>query len=148
MTTFQDLGLAEPILRALAREGYEHPTPVQELAIPPLLKGSDVLGVAQTGTGKTAAFALPVLQTMMANRSSRRRVIRALVLSPTRELAAQIGERFAAYAEKGVVKLLEVSEGPGPAGEEDPAGDDFPEATLAPSMLSKIRALKGLKDEV
>ncbi|MEE2835588.1 MAG: DEAD/DEAH box helicase [Myxococcota bacterium] len=100
MTTFQDLGLAEPILRALAREGYEHPTPVQELAIPPLLKGSDVLGVAQTGTGKTAAFALPVLQTMMANRSSRRRVIRALVLSPTRELAAQIGERFAAYADE------------------------------------------------
>lgn len=57
-------------------------------------------------------------------------------------------KRFAAYAEKGVVKLLELSEGPGPAGEEDPAGDDFPEATLAPSMLSKIRTLKGLKDEV
>ena len=61
MTTFRELGLAEPLLKALNVEGYEVPTPVQELAIPPLLEGKDVLGVAQTGTGKTAAFALPVL---------------------------------------------------------------------------------------
>ena len=66
MTNFRELGLAEPLLKALAVEGYEVPTPVQELAIPPLLEGKDVLGVAQTGTGKTAAFALPVLQAMLA----------------------------------------------------------------------------------
>ena len=100
MTNFRELGLAEPLLKALAVEGYEVPTPVQELAIPPLLEGKDVLGVAQTGTGKTAAFALPVLQAMLAERSQAKRKIRALVLSPTRELAAQIGDRFAAYSKE------------------------------------------------
>jgi ATP-dependent RNA helicase RhlE len=100
MTNFAELGLAEPLLRALNEQGYETPTPVQLEAIPPLLEGRDVLGVAQTGTGKTAAFALPVLQALLnGERRSGKRVIRALVLSPTRELAAQIGERFAAYSE-------------------------------------------------
>jgi len=98
MTTFADLGLAESLLKALTTEGYEVPTPVQELAIPPLLQGKDVLGVAQTGTGKTAAFALPVLQAMLGVQPRSKRKIRALVLSPTRELAAQIGDRFAAYS--------------------------------------------------
>ena len=99
MTNFAELGLAEPLLRALNEQGYETPTPVQLEAIPPLLEGRDVLGVAQTGTGKTAAFALPVLQALLnGDRRSGKRVIRALVLSPTRELAAQIGERFAAYS--------------------------------------------------
>ena len=98
MTTFADLGLAESLLKALTTEGYEVPTPVQELAIPPLLQGKDVLGVAQTGTGKTAAFALPVLQAMLGEQPRSKRKIRALVLSPTRELAAQIGDRFAAYS--------------------------------------------------
>jgi ATP-dependent RNA helicase RhlE len=99
MGDFQSLGLSNKLLRAVAAEGYTTPTPVQEQAIPPLLAGKDVLGVAQTGTGKTAAFALPVLQAISRNRSQGRRVIRALVLSPTRELAAQIDERFAAYSE-------------------------------------------------
>ncbi|MGY8754127.1 MAG: DEAD/DEAH box helicase [Candidatus Poseidoniales archaeon] len=99
MGDFQSLGLSNKLLRAVAAEGYTTPTPVQEQAIPPLLDGRDVLGVAQTGTGKTAAFALPVLQAISRNPTKGRRVIRALVLSPTRELAAQIDERFAAYSE-------------------------------------------------
>ncbi len=96
-TRFADLGLAEPLLRALAAEGYDEPTPIQVHAVPPLLAGRDLLGCAQTGTGKTAAFALPILQRLAAAPPVRHRVIRALVLSPTRELASQIEERFRAY---------------------------------------------------
>ena len=99
MTDFQALGLSEQLLRAVESEGYTTPTPVQEQSIPPLLAGRDVLGVAQTGTGKTAAFALPVLQVISRNRLQGKRIIRALVLSPTRELAAQIDDRFSAYSE-------------------------------------------------
>ena len=98
MTLFKDLGLSSQLLKAVEREGYETPTPVQLQSIPPLLAGKDVLGIAQTGTGKTAAFALPVLQAMTAERPQQKRRIRALVLSPTRELAAQIDERFGAYS--------------------------------------------------
>jgi len=98
MVMFSDLGLAPVLLEAVQREGYEQPTPVQERTIPPLLEGRDVLGIAQTGTGKTAAFALPVLHIMAKANPQRERNIRTLVLSPTRELAAQIGERFAAYS--------------------------------------------------
>ena len=89
-----------PLCKAVHREGYTEPTPIQSQAIPPLLDGRDVLGCAQTGTGKTAAFALPVLQ-RLAQASSRagKPVIRALVLTPTRELAAQIGDSFAVYGE-------------------------------------------------
>ncbi|MCK6530301.1 DEAD/DEAH box helicase [Myxococcota bacterium] len=96
---FTDLGLAEPLLRALAAEGYEAPTPIQVQAIPPALAGRDVLGCAQTGTGKTAAFALPILQRLAAAPPppGRVRPIRTLVLTPTRELASQIGESFATY---------------------------------------------------
>ena len=83
--------------RALAAEGYDEPTPIQIHAIPPLLSGRDLLGCAQTGTGKTAAFALPILQRLAAAPPVRQRVIRALILSPTRELASQIEERFRAY---------------------------------------------------
>ncbi len=99
MTDFQSLGLSKTLLKAVASEGYTTPTPVQEQSIPPLLSGRDVLGVAQTGTGKTAAFALPVLQIMERKKTEGKRFIRALILSPTRELAAQIDERFAAYSE-------------------------------------------------
>ena len=99
MTDFQSLGLSKTLLKAVASEGYTTPTPVQEQSIPPLLSGRDVLGVAQTGTGKTAAFALPVLQIMERKKTHGKRFIRALILSPTRELAAQIDERFAAYSE-------------------------------------------------
>ena len=98
MISFDDLDLIAPLRRAVAHENYTQPTPIQAQAIPYLLDGRDVLGVAQTGTGKTAAFALPILQ-HLARRPERagRPPIRALVLSPTRELAAQIGESFASY---------------------------------------------------
>ena len=114
---FSDLSLIEPLLRAVAAEGYETPTPIQQQAIPPILLGRDLLGCAQTGTGKTAAFALPMLQRLSETQSAaparpaaperhmhrgqRQSLpagpIRALILTPTRELAAQIGESFATY---------------------------------------------------
>ncbi len=97
MTRFQDLGLIPPLLEALAAEGYEHPTPIQAAAIPHALTGRDILGCAQTGTGKTAAFALPILQQLSAEPIPTPRAARALVLAPTRELATQIEERFTAY---------------------------------------------------
>lgn len=98
---FSELGLIEPILRAVKAAGYVTPTPIQLQAIPPVIAGRDLLGCAQTGTGKTAAFALPILHRLAqagnpARGSGRR--IRVLVLSPTRELAAQIGQSFASYA--------------------------------------------------
>ncbi len=99
MTDFASLELIEPLLRALSAQGYENPTPIQESAIPPLLRGEDVLGCAQTGTGKTAAFLLPILQRISASSLNGKRKIKGLVLTPTRELAAQINESFADYAE-------------------------------------------------
>ena len=98
VTTFTDLQLSEPLLRALAAEGYESPTPIQAQSIPSLLAGKDLLGIAQTGTGKTAAFALPILQKLAAYpERPAKGTCRALILSPTRELAAQIGESFRVY---------------------------------------------------
>ncbi|MBZ0299170.1 MAG: DEAD/DEAH box helicase [Anaerolineae bacterium] len=95
---FQDLKLIEPLLRAVRAEGYTEPTPIQAQAIPHVLAGKDLIGCAQTGTGKTAAFALPILQRLMGASSGRPKgTIRVLVLSPTRELAAQIGDSFTAY---------------------------------------------------
>jgi ATP-dependent RNA helicase RhlE len=93
---FEELNLIEPLLRAVHSEGYTEPTPIQQQAIPHVLTGRDLLGCAQTGTGKTAAFALPILQ-QMAHTPRRDRYIRTLVLAPTRELATQIGESFRAY---------------------------------------------------
>ena len=98
--TFAKLGLAEPLLRAVAAEGYVTPTPIQSEAIPQLMTGRDLLGCAQTGTGKTAAFALPILHRLAQTSSrsqDRARPIRVLVLAPTRELAIQIGDSFRAY---------------------------------------------------
>jgi ATP-dependent RNA helicase RhlE len=96
--SFDDLGLAEPLLRAVRAENYTQPTPIQAQAIPYLLEGRDLLGIAQTGTGKTAAFALPILERLSANPVPRRRgAVRALILTPTRELAVQILESFRAY---------------------------------------------------
>ncbi|MGE5146685.1 MAG: DEAD/DEAH box helicase, partial [Candidatus Eiseniibacteriota bacterium] len=97
MTSFSDLDLIEPLQRALATENYTTPTPIQAQSIPPLLQGRDLLGVAQTGTGKTAAFALPILQRLAGNAPRGRRSVRALVLTPTRELAAQIDDSFKRY---------------------------------------------------
>ncbi len=99
--TFDSLNLIEPIRKAIQSEGYTTPTPIQSQAIPIVLEGKDLLGCAQTGTGKTAAFAIPILQLLVQRQthSSRRekRTIKALILTPTRELAIQIGESFAAY---------------------------------------------------
>lgn len=97
--TFKSLGIIDPILKAIEAEGYSHPTPIQEKSIPVLLKGKDLLGCAQTGTGKTAAFAIPILQHIYNNqqRSKGKRKIRALIVTPTRELAIQIADSFTTY---------------------------------------------------
>jgi len=97
---FEDLNISEPLQRALIKEGYSTPTPIQAEAIPHLLKGEDLMGIAQTGTGKTAAFVLPVLQKMAElQKVAAPGVPRALVLAPTRELAAQIDESFGTYGQ-------------------------------------------------
>jgi len=99
MSYFSDLGLAEPLIRALDTKGYSEPTPIQRQSIPALLEGRDLLGIAQTGTGKTAAFSLPSLHRLAANPKARSNAsCRMLVLSPTRELAAQIAENMRGYA--------------------------------------------------
>ncbi|MCV2893925.1 DEAD/DEAH box helicase [Lentibacter sp. XHP0401] len=97
MIKFSDLNLDPKVLKAVADTGYEKPTPIQEGAIPPALEGRDVLGIAQTGTGKTASFTLPMIS-MLARGRARARMPRSLVLCPTRELAAQVAENFDAYA--------------------------------------------------
>ena len=99
--TFKDLKLEAPILKALEKQGYSRPTPIQEQAIPILLKGHDLLGVAQTGTGKTAAFGIPILNHLLKDKNSGqgRRKIKALVVTPTRELAIQIAENFTVYSQ-------------------------------------------------
>jgi len=99
MTEFAGLELAQPLLRAISDEGYTAPTPIQAKAIPPLLDGRDLLGVAQTGTGKTAAFALPLLHRLTQNGSKLQPIKpRALILAPTRELASQIGDSLRSYS--------------------------------------------------
>lgn len=106
MNTFSALGLAAPLLKALDSEGYATPTPIQAKAIQPVLAGRDLLGIAQTGTGKTAAFALPILHRLAADRRpAPRKACRVLVLSPTRELATQIAESFRTYGRLLNVKV-------------------------------------------
>jgi ATP-dependent RNA helicase RhlE len=95
---FHDLSLIQPLLTAIERVGYTHPTPIQAKAIPPILNGQDLMGCAQTGTGKTAAFAIPILQRLtLKSRPEGKRKIRTLILTPTRELAIQIEENIQAY---------------------------------------------------
>src|SRR5450756_1722218 len=95
---FESLNIIEPILRSLKEEGYTIPTPIQDQAIPIVLQGTDLIGCAQTGTGKTAAFAVPILQLLSRNKSfDRRKKIRSLIVTPTRELAIQIEESFKTY---------------------------------------------------
>ncbi len=98
MTQFSELGLAEPILQAVSEQGYTIPSPVQAEAIPAIIAGRDVMAAAQTGTGKTAGFTLPMLQRLLSGKPSNPNRCRALVLTPTRELAAQIGENVTAYS--------------------------------------------------
>src|ERR1700727_2250737 len=93
---FSELGLSEKVLKAVEASGYDTPTPIQEQAIPYALQGRDVLGIAQTGTGKTAAFTLPMLSVLERGRA-RARMPRTLILEPTRELAAQVKENFDRY---------------------------------------------------
>ena len=99
---FEDFGLAPPVLQALAEQGYAHPTPIQAQAIPVVLQGRDVMGAAQTGTGKTASFSLPIIQLLLAHAntsaSPARHPVRALVLTPTRELADQVADNVKAYS--------------------------------------------------
>jgi ATP-dependent RNA helicase RhlE len=104
--SFEQLNLIKPILSALKTEGYSHPTPIQKQAIPIVLQRKNLLGCAQTGTGKTAAFAIPVLQILHQEKqnSTNSRAIKALILTPTRELAIQIGESFTAYGKHTSVK--------------------------------------------
>ncbi len=98
--TFKELNISEPILKALANKNYQTPTPIQEQAIPVALGGGDLLGIAQTGTGKTAAFAIPIIQKLdQQPQKDRKREIKALILTPTRELAIQIDECFRDYAQ-------------------------------------------------
>lgn len=97
--SFADLGLSDCLLRAIKDEGYDTPTPVQQKAIPAILSGRDVMAAAQTGTGKTAAFTLPLLQNLAAGEHASSNSVRALVLTPTRELAAQVGESVAVYGQ-------------------------------------------------
>ena len=106
--SFENLNLIEPILRALKTEGYTIPTPIQEQAIPIILQNRDLLGCAQTGTGKTAAFAIPILQLLYQDRLQHKeqKTIKALILTPTRELAIQIDESFAAYGKHTGLKHL------------------------------------------
>ena len=95
--TFASLGLSAPILKAIAEKGYETPSPIQAQAIPAVLKGVDLMGAAQTGTGKTAGFTLPILEKLSKGPKVRANQARVLVLTPTRELAAQVGESVATY---------------------------------------------------
>ncbi|ORE93202.1 DEAD/DEAH box helicase [Stappia sp. 22II-S9-Z10] len=98
LTTFTDLGLSEPILRALEAQGYKNPTPIQAKVVPAMMAERDVLGTAQTGTGKTAAFTLPIIHRLIGKGRPEPKTCRALILAPTRELAAQIEENVRAYA--------------------------------------------------
>ena len=111
---FSELGLAEPLQRALTEREHTTPTPIQARAIPEVLAGRDVLAIAQTGTGKTAAFALPILHRLAgANGGGRARAPRALVLAPTRELAIQIADEFRAYGNHLRLRLALVFGGVG-----------------------------------
>ena len=105
MTKFTDLNLNEKILTALEDKGYKTPTPIQAQAIPKVLARQDVLGIAQTGTGKTAAFSLPMIHNLFESKKSvRSGSARALILTPTRELASQIAENVAAYSKELKIK--------------------------------------------
>src|SRR3546814_9470125 len=97
--TFADLGLSDELLRAVSESGYDEPTPIQRGAIPSVLMGRDIIGIAQTGTGKTAGFVLPMID-ILAEGRSRARMPRSLILEPTRELAAQVAENFEKYGKR------------------------------------------------
>ena len=138
---FATLTLAEPLLRALKEEGYVTATPIQEKAIPPALLGRDLLGVAQTGTGKTAAFALPILQRLAAKAppAGVRRPIRCLVLTPTRELATQVGDSFKAYGRHLKLTTTVIFGGVGQRPQEDALRRGVDIVVACPGRLLDLR---------
>ncbi|OAB79566.1 DEAD/DEAH box helicase [Cochleicola gelatinilyticus] len=111
--TFKSLGLSDALLKAISKKGYTEPSTIQEKAIPKILEGKDVLASAQTGSGKTAGFALPILHLLQNKTSLRKRPVRTLVLTPTRELAAQVGQEFKDYSEFTDLKTTVVFGGVG-----------------------------------
>lgn len=120
MISFNELDLIDPIKKALATEGYTKPTPIQAQAIPLILQGKDLLGCAQTGTGKTAAFAIPIIQLLQKQPQVKgQRPVRALIVTPTRELAIQIGDSFAAYGKNTHLKYAVVFGGVGQKAQTD-----------------------------
>ncbi len=120
MISFDELDLIDPIKKALATEGYTKPTPIQAQAIPLILQGKDLLGCAQTGTGKTAAFAIPIIQLLQKQPQVKgQRPVRALIVTPTRELAIQIGDSFAAYGKNTHLKYAVVFGGVGQKAQTD-----------------------------
>lgn len=131
---FSDLNLIDPLLRAVQSEGYDTPTPIQQQAIPLVLAGRDVLGCAQTGTGKTAAFALPIIQNLLATPRAGR-PIRVLILAPTRELAAQIGESFDVYGKNTAIKQATIFGGVGQKAQTDALRRGVDVVVAAPGRL-------------
>lgn len=154
LTQFKDLGLADDLLRAVSDEGYTIPTPIQTRVIPAMLAKEDVLGTAQTGTGKTAAFVLPLLQQMIAQPSSHnRKGCRALILAPTRELAAQIADSIRTYGRHSRASVVVVVGGvrPGPQIKAVAPGVDFIVATpgrLLDHMSAGVIQLSGTTNVV
>ena len=154
MTTFKDLGLARPVLDALLAEGYQNPTPIQVETIPVTMSGRDVLGIAQTGTGKTAAFVLPQLNAMAAGRTNPpARSATVLILAPTRELAAQIADAIETYGRALKPSVVTVIGGvkPGPQARAMARGADFLVATpgrLLDHMPPGAITLSGVKTVV
>jgi ATP-dependent RNA helicase RhlE len=136
--TFESLQLIEPILRAVRQEGYTTPTPIQARAIPIVLAKRDILGCARTGTGKTAAFSIPVLQLLnagTADENNRKKPIRAMILTPTRELAIQIGESIAAYGRHLPLRHTVIFGGVGEASQIDALGRGVDILVATPGRL-------------
>jgi ATP-dependent RNA helicase RhlE len=138
---FASLSLVEPLLRALREEGYTTATPIQEKAIPPAMSGRDLLGVAQTGTGKTAAFALPILQRLAGKPAPQgvRRPIRCLVLTPTRELATQVADSFKAYGRHLKLTITVIFGGVGQRPQEDALRRGVDIVVACPGRLLDLR---------
>jgi ATP-dependent RNA helicase RhlE len=135
-TTFNALGLSEPLLRALDANQYQHPTPIQEKSIPALLAGRDMMGLAQTGTGKTAAFALPILQRLSATPGGAGpKAVKALVLAPTRELALQIEESFRTYGANLKIRTAVVFGGVGQGNQVKALSDGVDVLVATPGRL-------------
>lgn len=148
--TFKELNIIEPILRALQTEGYQNPTPIQQKAIPSVLEKRDLLGTAQTGTGKTAAFAIPILQLLSQSENKNRKQIKALVLTPTRELAIQIEESFRNYGKNLPLKTQVIFGGVKQGAQENALRNGVDVLVATPGRLldfinQKIVSLKDLE---